>query len=99
MSDRITPDEAIDSCLLLGAQGISLGLAKQLQAERDALRAELAAAREVVEAAAEYARLNEGRPRWETPEPDLGKKIRAQWKVLVAALTRHRSRQAGQEAK
>ena len=37
MNDKITPDEAINECLKLGAQGISLGLAKQLQAERDAL--------------------------------------------------------------
>lgn len=38
MSEGITPDEAIAECLKLGAQGISLGLAKQLQAERDALK-------------------------------------------------------------
>ena len=40
--DKITTDEAINECLKLGAQGISLGLAKQLQAERDTLRAQLA---------------------------------------------------------
>ncbi len=42
MSEYITPDEAIVEALKVGAQGISLGLAKQLQAERDRLRAEVA---------------------------------------------------------
>ena len=38
MSERITPDEAIEEALKIGAQGISLGLAKQLQSERDIAR-------------------------------------------------------------
>ncbi len=56
---RITPDEAIAECLNIGAQGISLGLAKQLQAERDALsreNAELRAALEAAKADMEEAR-------------------------------------------
>jgi hypothetical protein len=48
MSEKITPDEAIEECLRIGAQGISLGLAKQLQAERDSLRAENARLRSEV---------------------------------------------------
>lgn len=41
MSEQITPDEAIEECLKVGAQGISLGLAKCLQSERNDLRAQL----------------------------------------------------------
>lgn len=44
MSEQITPDQAIAECLKFGIQGISLGLAKQLQAERDSLRAAIAKA-------------------------------------------------------
>ena len=43
MSERITPDEAIDAAPKLGALGISLGLAKELRADRDALRSRVAA--------------------------------------------------------
>lgn len=43
MSDKFfTPDEAIETCIRDGIQGISVGLAKKLQAERDSLRAALA---------------------------------------------------------
>lgn len=41
MSEKITPDEAIEFAVKEGAQGISLGLAKALQAERDSLRSRL----------------------------------------------------------
>ena len=39
----ITPDEAIEACVKEGAHGISLGLARNLQAERNRLIAENAA--------------------------------------------------------
>ena len=42
MSESITPDEAIEEAIKVGAQGISLGLAKELQSERDSLTAEIA---------------------------------------------------------
>lgn len=38
MNETIGPDEAIAYALENGAQGISLGLAKQLQAERNQLK-------------------------------------------------------------
>jgi FtsZ-binding cell division protein ZapB len=40
MSEFLTPDEAIEICIRDGVNGISVGLAKELRAERDALRRE-----------------------------------------------------------
>lgn len=41
MSEFCTPDEAIQIAIENGVAGISLGLAKELQAERDQLRKQL----------------------------------------------------------
>jgi len=49
MPDFITPDQAIETCLKVGACGISLGLAKELQSERDEWKAHAMNAFEKIE--------------------------------------------------